>query len=96
MLRSAHVLVADDEKNGRRMLEILLTKLGCEVSVAVDGAEALDIIRSTSVNLLITDLKMPKMDGLELLSTLRQEGYDIPVIVVTAYGTVESAVAAMK
>jgi two-component system response regulator AtoC len=96
MLRSAHVLVADDEKNGRRMLEILLSKLGCEVSVAVDGAEALDIIRNTSVNLLITDLKMPKMDGLELLSSLRQEGNEIPVIVVTAYGTVESAVAAMK
>jgi two-component system, NtrC family, response regulator AtoC len=96
MLRNAHVLVADDEKNGRRMLEILLTKIGCEVSTAVDGLAALEIIRNTSVDLLVTDLNMPKMDGLALLSTLRKEGDDIPVIVVTAYGTVENAVAAMK
>jgi two-component system response regulator AtoC len=96
MLRSAHVLVADDEKNGRRMLEILLNKLGCAVSVAADGLEALEIIANNPINLLITDLKMPNMDGLELLSTLRKEGNDIPVIVVTAYGTVESAVTAMK
>jgi two-component system, NtrC family, response regulator AtoC len=96
MLNGAHVVVADDEKNGRRMLEILLNKLGCVVSTAADGKAALDIIRNTSVDLLITDLNMPKMNGLELLSTLRQEDDDIPVIVVTAYGTVENAVAAMK
>ncbi|MGD0961138.1 MAG: sigma-54 dependent transcriptional regulator [Methylomonas sp.] len=96
MLKSAHVLVADDEKNSRRMLEILLGKLGCQVSLAADGAEALEIMRKTSVNLLITDLRMPKMDGLGLLSALRAEGIDTPVIVVTAYGTVESAVTAMK
>jgi two-component system response regulator AtoC len=96
MLQSAHVLVADDEKNGRRMLEILLNQLGFQVSTAVDGAEALEIIRTTSIDLLITDLNMPNMDGLALLSALRVEGNELPVIVVTAYGTVESAVAAMK
>ena len=96
MLKSAQVLVADDEKNGRRMLEILLNKLGCQVSLAANGLEALEIIRSSSVNLLITDLKMPKMDGLALLSAIRAEGNQIPVIVVTAYGTVEDAVLAMK
>jgi two-component system response regulator AtoC len=89
-------LVADDDKNGRRMLEILLNKLGCQVSTAADGAAALEIIHNTSVDLLITDLNMPKMSGLALLSALRQEGNDVPVIVVTAYGTVENAVAAMK
>ncbi|SJM93888.1 sigma-54-dependent transcriptional regulator [Crenothrix polyspora] len=96
MLQSAHVLVADDEKNGRRLLEILLSQLGFQVSTAADGAEALDIIRKTSIDLLITDLSMPKMDGLALLAALRAEKYDLPVIIVTAYGTVESAVAAMK
>lgn len=96
MLQSAQVLVADDEKNGRRMLQILLNKLGCQVLVAADGDEALEIIRHSSVNLLVTDLNMPKMDGIALLSALRKEGNDIPVIVVTAYGTVESAVTAMK
>ncbi len=96
MLQSAHVLVVDDEKNGRRMLEILLNKLGYEVSVASDGLEALEIMHKTSVNLMITDLRMPKMDGLALLSAVREEGNEIPVIMVTAYGTVESAVIAMK
>jgi two-component system, NtrC family, response regulator AtoC len=96
MLTSSHVLVADDDKNGRRMLEILIGKLGCQVSTAADGVAALEIIRNTSVDLLITDLNMPKMDGLALLAALREEDNDIPVIVVTAYGTVESAVAAMK
>lgn len=96
MLQRAHILVADDEKNGRRMLEILLNTLGFQVSTAADGAAALDIIRNGSIDLLITDLNMPKMDGIALLSVLRQEGYDLPVIVVTAYGTVENAVSAMK
>ncbi|MDD4913715.1 MAG: sigma-54 dependent transcriptional regulator [Methylococcales bacterium] len=96
MLRNAKVLVADDEKNGRRMLQILLNRLGCEVLVAADGEEALEIIHTNTVNLLITDLNMPKMDGLALLSALRQEGSELPVIVVTAYGTVETAVEAMK
>ncbi|NOT86095.1 MAG: sigma-54-dependent Fis family transcriptional regulator [Methylococcaceae bacterium] len=96
MLQNAHIVIADDEKNGRRMLEIILNKLGYQVTTAVDGLEAFEIIRNTSVDLLITDLRMPKMDGLALLAALRQENIDIPVIVVTAYGTVENAVAAMK
>lgn len=96
MLQSAHVLIADDDKNGRRMLEILLGKFGCQISSAADGVDALEIIRKSSVDLLITDLNMPRMDGLALLTAMRQENYDIPVIVVTAYGTIETAVAAMK
>lgn len=96
MLLNAHVLVADDEKNSRRMLEILLTKFGCQVSVAADGLEALAMVRNASIDLLITDLQMPNMDGLALLSALRQEDNQIPVIVLTAYGTVETAVSAMK
>ena len=96
MLQSAHVLIADDDKNARRMLEILLSKLGCQVSSACDGIEALKIINKASIDLLITDLNMPRMDGLALLTAIRKEDDDMPVIVVTAYGTVENAVAAMK
>lgn len=96
MLKSAHVLVADDDKNGRRMLEILLGKLDCQISSAADGIEALEIIRTATIDLLITDLNMPRMDGLSLLTALRAENNEMPVIVVTAYGTVETAVAAMK
>jgi len=96
MVQSAHILVADDEKNARRMLQILLNQLGFQVSTVANGAEALETIRNTSIDLLITDLNMPNMNGLELLSILRQEDNDVPVIIVTAYGTVKSAVAAMK
>ena len=96
MLNGSRVLIADDEPNARRMLEILLRKLGCEVFSAADGKEALGILHETPMDLMITDLNMPGMNGLELLAALRQEGYSFPVIVVTAFGTVENAVAAMK
>lgn len=96
MLNGSRVLVADDEPNARRILEILLRKLGCEVFSAPDGKTALKILQETPVELLITDLNMPGMSGLELLDALRKEGHTFPVIVVTAYGTVENAVAAMK
>ncbi len=96
MLNGSRVLVADDEANARRMLEILLRKLGCEVFSAPDGKTALDLLLETPIDLLITDLNMPGMSGLELLAALRKNGHTFPVIVVTAYGTVENAVAAMK
>lgn len=96
MLSGSRVLVADDEANARKVLEILLRKLGCEVFSAADGQAALAILQSTPVDLLITDLNMPNMNGLELLENLRHQGHTFPVIVVTAYGTVENAVAAMK
>ncbi|MCX7097817.1 MAG: sigma-54 dependent transcriptional regulator [Methylococcales bacterium] len=96
MLNGSRVLIADDEPNARRVLEILLRKLGCEVHSAADGHEALALMQDTGMDLLITDLNMPGMGGLELLATLRKLGHTFPVIVVTAYGTVENAVSAMK
>ncbi|MGZ5052036.1 MAG: sigma-54-dependent transcriptional regulator [Methylobacter sp.] len=96
MLNGSRVLIADDEANARRVLEILLRKLGCETCSAADGKAALKLLQETPVDLLITDLNMPGMSGLELLETLRKDGHTFPVIVVTAYGTVENAVAAMK
>ncbi len=96
MLNGSRVLVVDDESNARKMLEILLRKFGCEVFSAPDGQVALKILNEISIDLLITDLNMPGISGLELLATLRSEGYTLPVIVVTAYGTIENAVAAMK
>ncbi|BBL74095.1 sigma-54-dependent transcriptional regulator [Methylomagnum ishizawai] len=95
-MNHSRVLVVDDEANARRMLEILLARLGCQVLTAADGQEALDILHGGAVHLVVTDLNMPRMDGLGLLAALRQEGNPVPVILVTAYGTVETAVAAMK
>jgi two-component system response regulator AtoC len=90
------ILVVDDEEKMRRLLEIMLTQLGYVVYQAADGQEALDFLSTQTVDLVITDLRMPEVDGIELLRQLREQKNDVSVIVVTAYGTVETAVNAMK
>lgn len=90
------VLVVDDEPKMRRVLEIMLRRMGHDVLVAADGQEALALAQQGPVDLVITDLRMPGMDGVALLTALREQGVEAPVILMTAYGTVESAVAAMK
>ncbi len=90
------VLVVDDETKMRRLLEIMLRQMGYEVLQAGDGRQALEILQEQVVDLIITDLRMPELDGIGLLRQLRARNNDISVIVVTAYGTVESAVEAMK
>ncbi len=90
------VLVVDDEPKMQRVLEIMLHKMGHEVLLAGDGQAALALAQREAVDLVMTDLRMPGMDGIALLSALRAHGVNVPVILLTAYGTVESAVAAMK
>ncbi|WP_395701211.1 sigma-54-dependent transcriptional regulator [Aquabacterium sp.] len=96
MTTEKSVLVADDEPHMRRVLEIALRKMGHRVLVAGNGREAADIVQAGAVDLVITDLRMPVMDGLALLRHLRAMEFDVPVIVITAHGSVESAVEAMK
>jgi len=91
-----YILVADDEPKMRRVMEILLKQLGHTVFAAGDGREALALGRANPLDLVITDLRMPELDGIGLLTALRAEGNEVPVIVITAHGTVESAVSAMK
>ena len=95
-MSSQRVLVVDDEPKMQRVLEILLRKLGHEVLLAADGQAALTLAQSAPVDLVMTDLRMPGMDGIALLTALREHGIAAPVILLTAYGTVESAVTAMK
>ncbi len=90
------ILVVDDEPKMRRVLEMMLQKMGHEVVSAGNGVEALQCIEKGAVDLVITDLRMPEMDGIELLTELRARETLTPVIVITAYGTIESAVDAMK
>ncbi len=90
------VLVVDDEAKMRRVLELMLRQMGCRVDTAANGREALNFLDRQSVDLVITDLKMPQLDGMGLLRHLREQDNEIPVIVITAYGTVENAVEAMK
>ena len=90
------ILVVDDEPKMRRVMEIALQKMGHRVIVAGNGREAADAVQAIAVDLVITDLRMPEMDGLALLVHLRANEFDMPVIVITAHGSVSSAVDAMK
>lgn len=93
---SKRILVVDDEAKMRRLLEMSLKGMGHEVMQAEDGSVALAAFDDTPFDLVLTDLRMPHMDGMELLRALRERGEDVPVIVLTAYATVETAIEAMK
>jgi two-component system response regulator AtoC len=89
-------LVVDDERKMRRVLQILLERMGIE-SIAADSAEeALARFGEEKIDLVLTDLKMPGQSGIDLLTQVRAVDPEVPVIVLTAYGTVETAVEAMK
>ena len=90
------ILVVDDEKSIVEWLQIALEKEGYEVETAVSGEEALEIARSRYFNCVITDMKMAGMGGLGLLKRLREEDPDLIVIIITAFGTFESAVEALR
>lgn len=92
----ATIAVIDDQDLLRDSLAKTLKREGYKVKTFGDGATALETIRASSFDLVITDLKMPGLDGVELLRQIRTHGLDLPVIMMTAYGTVSSAVEAMK
>ena len=90
------ILVVDDEAKMRRVLQIILQKEGYEAVTAKDGREALQKAEKENFDLVLTDMKMPGLSGIDLLKRIRESDEEIPVIMVTAYGTVETAVKAMK
>lgn len=90
------ILVVDDEEGARDLFNTILTDEGYEVSLANGGEEALGLFKSFPFNLVITDIKMPVMDGLQLLQEIRKMGSKTDVIMVTAYGEVESYLKAMS
>lgn len=90
------ILIVDDEKNYLLVLKELLGEEGYEVVTAQSASEALSIFQESEPDLVITDMKMPGMSGMELLSALKEKDLHLPVIMMTAYGTVEKAVEAMK
>lgn len=95
-ITGARVLIVDDDVASRELLEVRLAALKCEVAMAADGREALFTIRRETPALVLLDLQMPGVDGMEVLRTLRRDGIDLPVVVLTAYGSIELAVQAMK
>ena len=90
------ILVVDDEASARSGLERLLTQEGFSVTSAADGAAALRVAAEFAPDVVVTDLKMPEMDGIELLKQLRKQDQGLPVVVATAFGDVSSAVTAMR
>ena len=90
------MLIVDDDAPARRLLQVRLRALGCEVALAADGEQALAEIKKHEPALMLLDLQMPKMGGIEVLRYLRSVGTAFPVVVITAHGSIESAVAAMK
>src|ERR1700704_2764459 len=90
------VLVVDDEQSLRKVLAATLQREGYEVTVCVDGEEAIAALERDGADVVVTDLVMPRMDGLTLLRKVVARHPDVPVIVVTAHGRVDSAVGAMK
>ncbi|MCZ2078547.1 MAG: sigma-54 dependent transcriptional regulator [Bryobacterales bacterium] len=90
------ILVVDDDESLRRVTQVQLQQSGYEVAAAADGNEALAVLERFPADMVITDLKMPGMSGLELLKKIRSETPEIVVIMVTAFGTIENAVEAMR
>jgi len=92
----SRILVVDDEEAMREFLRILLEKDGHQVTTAADGEAGLALATSRELDLVISDIKMPRLDGVGLLTGLREHGLETPVIMVTAYASSDSAIQAMK
>jgi len=91
-----HIMVVDDEPLVRRSLSEFLTIEGFAVSTAQNGKEALALLKDFNADILISDIKMPELDGIRLLKEMKSRNYNIPVVFMTGYGSVENAVDAMK
>jgi two-component system response regulator PilR (NtrC family) len=96
MRRTGSILVIDDEEIMREILEALLTREGYQVRLAASGEEGLDLARSVPFDAAIVDVMMPGIDGIGTLEELRKYDDDLPVVMVTAFASVETAIAAMK
>jgi two-component system response regulator PilR (NtrC family) len=92
----AKILVLDDDQGMREFMEIMLTKEGYDVTGSGEPAKAIDLCRKTAFDLVITDLKMPKINGIEFLKTIKDQRPETIVILITAYASGETAINAMK
>ena len=95
-MKRIKILVIDDDESLRRVLEYNLAQEGYAVLTAGSGEQGLELVRKEGADLVVTDVRMPGMDGLKLMEAVRAHDPDIQVIVLTAFGTIETAVEAMK
>jgi len=96
MRRNASILVIDDEEIMREILETLLVREGYTVRLATNGAEGLDLAKSLPFDAVIVDMMMPGLDGMQVLAELHKQNEELPVIMITAFASMENAIAAMK
>jgi DNA-binding NtrC family response regulator len=90
------VLIIDDERAIRRALKEILEYENCQVLEAENGKDGLELIRSNSLDVIFCDIKMPLVDGMELLQQIQKEGNEVPIIMISGHGTLETAVQAIK
>ena len=96
MQEKAQILIVDDEEQMRLAMETVLARLGHVVFKAHNGKQALETLSQSKIDLIISDMKMPVMTGDELLAQVHKKHPQIPIVMITAYGTIEQAVEAMK
>ena len=96
MTNVENILVVDDEPLMREFVGETLKRMGCEIKFASEGTAAVRMLEKETFDLIFTDMKLPKLSGLEVLSRAKNVQPDTDVVVMTAYGTVETAVEAMK
>ena len=90
------ILIVDDERAIRNSLKEILSDEGYEVDTAEDGVAALDAARKEHYDVIFCDIKMPNMDGIELLGKLMDEGIDTPVVMISGHGDIDTAVDCIK
>jgi len=95
-VETTKILIVDDEENIRHMLTMVLKKEGIDCSTAANGLEALDKLVSENFDIVLCDINMPKMTGLELLDAISEKSIETTIIMITAYGSVENAIETMK
>ena len=95
-MEEKRILVIDDEENMRHMLAVLLEKEGYQVESAANGTEGLDLSLESFYDIILCDLKMPVMDGMAFLQNFQDSGQESTVIVMSAYGTLDTAIEALK
>ena len=92
----AKILIADDERNILLVVQRLLNENGYETAEATNGLAALELFQTQFIDLIITDLRMPRMDGMTFLNEVKKLDPEIPVIILTAYASDETAIGTMK
>ena len=90
------ILIVDDEIEYQNTMDIILSSKGYKIITASSGEEAINILHEHDIDLVITDLRMPNMSGTDLVSKVKEINREIDIIIVTAYGSIESAVEAIK